>query len=416
MSDVRVAGYVWPLVRKKFWHWPTVPMTKDTIRRNARIYPLAPVAPLARAHVPILPLQFINKEKPPMSVKTLMKGNEALAEGAIIAGCRYYFGYPITPQSEVPEYLAWRLPEVGGVFLQAESELAAINMVYGAAASGARAMTSSSGPGISLKLETIGAIAAEEIPCVIVNVSRGGPGVGCIQGSQGDYFQATKGGGNGDYRLIVYAPSSVQEMMDLTIRAFNKADEYRNPVMILSDGNTGQMMETVVIADMVKDIPPKPWAATGWDGKRERNVHTALDSVPTACEPHNIRLQEKYKRISAEEVLWEEIQTEDADILIVGYGICARVGYTVMSKARKLGIKVGVFRPVTLWPYPYAALKALSGKVKAILVVEQNSGQMLEDVRLAVLGGIPVEFHGRMGGALPNADDILDIVKKMSGK
>ncbi|MDL2313774.1 3-methyl-2-oxobutanoate dehydrogenase subunit VorB [Desulfovibrio sp. OttesenSCG-928-C14] len=351
-----------------------------------------------------------------MSEKTLMKGNEAIAEGAIIAGCRYYFGYPITPQSEIPEYLAWRLPEVGGVFLQGESELASINMVYGAAAGGARAMTSSSGPGISLKLETIGAIAAEEIPCVIVNVSRGGPGVGCIQGSQGDYFQSVKGGGNGDYRLIVYAPSSVQEMMDLTLRAFDKADEWRNPVMLLSDGNIGQMMESVEVPEPVKNLPPKPWAATGWDGKRERNVHTALDNLPAICEPHNLRLQEKYKQISEKEVMWEEIETADADIVLVGFGICARIAYTVMNQARKEGIKVGIFRPITLWPYPYEALAALAGKVKGFLVVEQNAGQMLEDVKLAVDGKKPVEFHGRMGGSLPQTEDILAIVRKMSGK
>lgn len=348
--------------------------------------------------------------------KHLMKGNEAIAEAAILAGCRYYFGYPITPQSEISEYLAWRLPEVGGVFLQAESELSAVNMVYGAAAAGSRAMTSSSGPGISLKLETIGAIAAAEIPCLIVNVSRGGPGVGCIQGSQGDYFQATKGGGNGDYRLIVYAPSSVQEMMDLTITAFAKADEYRNPVMILSDGNSGQMMEPIDLAEPVTEQPPRPWAATGCDGSRAPNVHTTLDNVPQVCEPHNLRLQEKYKLISERETRWEEINTGDADIVITGYGICARVALTVMNRARKEGIKVGIFRPITLWPYPYDALRKLSERVKGILVVEQNAGQMLEDVRLAVEGRVPVEFHGRMGGSLPNAKDILAIVKTMSGK
>jgi 2-oxoglutarate ferredoxin oxidoreductase subunit alpha len=351
-----------------------------------------------------------------MSDKILMKGNEAIAEGAVIAGCRYYFGYPITPQSEIPEYLAWRMPEAGGVFLQAESEIAAINMVYGAAASGVRAMTSSSGPGISLKMETIASIASAEIPCLIVNVSRGGPGVGCIQGSQGDYFQATKGGGNGDYRLIVYAPSTVQEMMDLTILAFAKADEYRNPVMLLSDGNTGQMMEAITVREPIAQIPPRPWAATGYDGSRERNIHTTLDGTPAVCEPHNIRLQEKYKIIAENEIRWEEINTDNADIILAGYGICARVAVTVMNRAKELGINVGIFRPITLWPFPYAPLTALAPKAKGFLVVEQNAGQMLEDVRLAVEGRAPVEFHGRMGGSLVNSEDILNIVKAMSGK
>ncbi len=350
-----------------------------------------------------------------MSEKTLMKGNEAIAEGAIMAGCRYYFGYPITPQSEISEYFAWRMPEVDGVFLQAESELAAVNMVYGASAAGARAMTSSSGPGISLKLETIGTLAAGEFPCLIVNVSRGGPGVGCIQGAQGDYFQAVKGGGHGDYRIMVYAPSTVQEMMDLTIRGFEKSDQYRIPVMILSDGNTGQMMEPIEVRQPVSKLPEKPWAVDGCEGRKTNQMYT-LYTHPTICEPHNLKLQAKYKEIEEKEVMWEEVNTEDADIVLVGFGISARIAVTVMTRARVQGLKVGLFRPITLWPFPTKQLSDLAKKVKGFLVVEQNAGQMVEDVRLAVDGAVPVNFHGRMGGALPDPEEVLAIVKDMAGK
>lgn len=350
-----------------------------------------------------------------MSEKTLMKGNEAIAEGAIIAGCRYYFGYPITPQSEISEYFAWRMAEVDGVFLQAESEIAAASMVFGAAAAGVRTMTSSSGPGISLKLETIGTLAAGELPCLIVNVSRGGPGVGCIQGAQGDYFQAVKGGGHGDYRLLVYAPSSVQEMMDLTIRAFAKADQYRTPVMLLCDGNSGQMMEPITIPEPVTDFPEKPWGVTGCEG-REPNRITTLYNHPSICEPHNLRLQAKYRQIEENEVMWEEVNTEGADVVLVAFGICARIAVTVMNKAKEMGLKVGLLRPITLWPFPTKPIQALAKKTKGFLVIEQNAGQMVEDVRLAVEGSVPVEFHGRTGGALPNTDDVLAIVEKMAGK
>ncbi|MDR1396750.1 MAG: 3-methyl-2-oxobutanoate dehydrogenase subunit VorB [Desulfarculales bacterium] len=350
-----------------------------------------------------------------MNDKVLTKGNEALAEGAIIAGCRYYFGYPITPQSEVPEYLAKRMPKVDGVFLQAESELAAANMVMGAASAGARVMTSSSGPGISLKMETVSSLAAAELPCVIVNVMRAGPGVGTIQGSQADYFQATKGGGHGDYRLLVYAPNSVQEMMDLIILAFEKADEYQTPAMLLCDGATGQMMEPIVLPEPKKDMPPKPWALTGAAG-REPNTFLTLKLEPADCEAQNIKLQAKYQRIVENESRWQEMMTDDADLILVSYGMSSRIAITIMQKARSQGLKIGLFRPITLFPYPYQPLADLADKCKAMLVIEQSAGQMVEDVRLAVNGKIPVEFHGRMGGTLPDPEEVLDIVIKMSEK
>ena len=351
-----------------------------------------------------------------MREAVLMKGNEAIAEGAVLAGCRYYFGYPITPQSEISEYLAWRMFDAGGVFLQAESEIAAMNMVFGAAASGARAMTSSSGPGISLKQEAISHAVGSQIPCLVVNVARGGPGIGTIQGAQGDYFQATRGGGHGDYALIVYAPNSVQEMMDYTVLAFAKADEYRNPVMLLSDGVIGQMMEPVVLPDPETSFPPKPWAANGC-GERDRlNLIGSFFLDPAACEAHNLMLQEKYKKIEATEVRWEEIDTADADVVLVSFGISSRICMTAMQEGRDQGLRIGLFRPITVWPFPYAQLRALAEKGKRFLVVEQNAGQMVQDVRLAVGDCAPVEFHGRTGGVLPEVDDILSIVRTMSGK
>ena len=350
-----------------------------------------------------------------MSDKTLMKGNEALAEAAIIAGCRHYFGYPITPQSEVPEYLARHMPKVGGVFLQAESEVAAINMVMGAAASGVRTMTSSSGPGLSLKQEGISTLAAGELPCVIVNVMRGGPGVGNILGAQGDYFQATKGGGHGDYKLLVFAPNSVQEMMDLTILAFEKADEYRTPAMLLTDGAIGQMMEPIDIPQPKNNMPAKPWAITGAKG-REPITITTLILEAADMEAKNKHLQEKYKLLAEKETRFQEMMTADADIILVAYGLSSRIALTVMQKARAQGIKAGLFRPITLSPFPYKQLDALADQAKSFLVVEQSAGQMLEDVKLAVNGKKPVEFHGRMGGALPEPADLLDILRTMSGK
>lgn len=346
-----------------------------------------------------------------MKEKVLMKGNEALAEAAIIAGCRHYFGYPITPQTEIPEYLARRMPQVDGVFLQAESELASINMVYGAAGAGARVMTSSSSPGISLMQETISTIAAAELPCVIVNISRGGPGLGSIQGAQSDYLQSTKGGGHGDYRLLVLAPNSVQEMADLTVLAFDRADHYRTPVLLLGDGVVGQMMEPVILPEPVIEFPLKPWASSGCKGRADTNIINSLYLNAEQCERHNLDLQAKYKEIAQKEIRWEEKETEDAEWLLVAYGISSRIALTVLQKAREEGMKVGIFRPITLWPFPSEALAKVSKRIKGILVIEQNAGQMIEDVRLAVGEKVPIDFHGRMGGVLPEPYEILEQLK-----
>ena len=357
-----------------------------------------------------------------MKEKILMKGNEALAEAAILAGCRFYAGYPITPQSEIPEYLAKRMPQAGGVFIQAESEIAAANMIYGAGGAGARAMTSSSSPGISLKQEAISTLAAAEVPCVVVNMGRGGPGLGSIQGAQSDYFQSTKGGGHGDYRLLVFAPNSVQEMVDLTVTAFDRADFYRNPALILGDGVIGQMMEPVLLPEAIdpKSLPKKEWCAVGTNGRTKTNVVNSLYLNPEACERHNLDLQEKYRKISESEVRWEEINTEDADWVIVAYGISSRMALTVMQTAREKGLKVGIFRPITLWPFPKAALKELSERVKGFLVVEQSAGQMLEDVQLVVGDRKPISFYGRAGGILPKPMEILahleEFIKEQGGQ
>ncbi len=342
-----------------------------------------------------------------MSKQVLMKGNEAIGEAAVLAGCRHYFGYPITPQTEIPEYLSRRMPQVEGVFLQAESEVAAINMVYGAAAAGARVMTSSSGPGLSLKQEGLSSLAGAELPCVVVNMSRGGPGIGTIQGAQGDYFQSTKGGGHGDYRLLVLAPASVQELVDLTVLAFEKADAYRNPVLILGDGVLGQMMEPVDLPEPLTRLPEKPWSATGMRGRDHNNIITTLYLATAACEAHNVHLQEKYAAMAETETRWEEYETQDADWIITAFGISARIAVSAMQEARGRGLKVGVFRPISLWPFPAAALKAAAAKARGILVVEQNAGQMIEDVRLAVECALPVHFYGRMGGSLPDPAEIL---------
>lgn len=352
-----------------------------------------------------------------MKEQMLMKGNEAIGEGLILAGCRHYFGYPITPQTEIPEYLAKRFPEIGGVFVQAESEIASINMVYGAAAAGKRVMTSSSSPGISLKQEGISTLAAAELPCVIVNICRGGPGVGTIQASQSDYFQSTKGGGHGDYRLLVFAPNSVQELMDYTILAFDKADQYRMPVLILGDGITGQMMEPVVLPEARKpeDLPGKSWSCTGCEG-REPNIITSLYLQAARCEAHNKDLQAKYAEVSANETRWEEIQLADADIVIVAYGISSRIAMNAVQKARAEGIKVGMLRPVTLWPFPTAPISKLAEQGRKFLVLEQSAGQMVEDVRLAANGKAEVAFYGRMGGILLNQQEILDMIRDMARK
>ncbi|MBI2252396.1 MAG: 3-methyl-2-oxobutanoate dehydrogenase subunit VorB [Armatimonadetes bacterium] len=347
-------------------------------------------------------------------MKILMKGNEAIGEGAIRAGCRYFFGYPITPQSELPAYLAEKFPSIGGVFLQAESEISAINMVYGASCAGVRVMTSSSSPGISLKQEGISYLAAAELPCLIVNVMRGGPGLGTIQPSQSDYFQATKGGGHGDYHLIVLAPHSVQEMVDLTYLAFDLADQYRNPAMILADGILGQMMEAVELKEYASEIPHKNWAVGKSQG-RKRNIITSIYIDPKVLEQHNLRLQAKYKIIKAHEERAEEWMKEDAEIIIAAYGTVARIAKSVIKKAREKGIKAGLIRPITLWPFPDKYFQDL-GKIKRILTVELSSGQMVEDVRLAVNGRIPVEFYGRMGGMVPSIEEILEQIEKINSQ
>ncbi len=344
----------------------------------------------------------------------LMKGNEALAEAAIRSGCDAYFGYPITPQSEVLEYLSmYATKRTGMVILQAESEVAAINMIYGAGGTGKRVMTTSSSPGISLMQEGISYIACAEIPCVIANVVRGGPGLGTIQPSQGDYFQAVKGGGHGDYKLIVLAPSSVQEMVDFVPKAFGLAFKYRNPIMLLADGALGQMMEKV---ELFEPIPRKtniePWATVGKPKSRERNILTSLHIQPDKMEEINIRLQNKYKEIQEKEVEFETYMCGDAEIILVAFGLVARICQKSAQLAREKGIKVGVFRPITLFPFPYTQLNEYAGKVKGFLDVEMNAGQMVEDVRLAVNGKIPVEFHGRMGGIVPTPDEILHKIEE----
>jgi 2-oxoglutarate ferredoxin oxidoreductase subunit alpha len=352
-----------------------------------------------------------------MAEKVLMKGNEAIGEAAIVAGCRHYFGYPITPQSELIEYMARRLPQVGGVFLQAESEVSAINMVYGAAGSGARVMTSSSSPGISLKQEGISYMAGAELPCVIVNMVRGGPGLGSIQPGQCDYFQATKGGGHGDYHNIVLAPNSVQELVDMTILAFDLADKYRNPAMILGDGALGQMMEPVEFKPSNIVAPAKPWATTGLKGRSEPNIVNSLHIQPNELEKHNIHLQQKYATIWENEARYETINTDDAELILVAYGITSRIAHSAMDKARAQGMKVGLVRPITAWPFPVQVFKELAPRTKAFLAIELSAGQMIEDVRLAVNGLSPVYFYGRTGGMIPSPKEIFDqIAKVMNGK
>ncbi len=348
-----------------------------------------------------------------MGEKVLMKGNEAIAEGAILADCRHFFGYPITPQNEIPEYMSRRMPEVGGVFLQAESEVAGSNMVYGAACAGARVMTTSSSPGISLMQEAISYVAGAELPCVFVNIVRGGPGLGGIQGSQADYFQATKGGGHGDYKLIVLAPASVQELMDLTIEAFDLADMYRNPVLLLGDAILGQMMEPVVIKERAKvDLPPKTWATTGAKG-RPKNVITSLSLDPAKLEEHNLSLAEKYARISNEQVRYMTYMADDAETLLVAYGTSARIAQAAIDMARERGLKVGLFRPISLWPFPYDALQLTSQGSLRVLVVEMSLGQMVEDVRLATGNSKSVHFYGRTGGMTPTPREVLNEIERI---
>lgn len=352
-----------------------------------------------------------------MQKRILMKGNEAIAEAAIRAGCRHYFGYPITPQTEIAHYMARRMAEVGGVFLQAESEIAAINMVYGAAGAGARAMTTSSSPGISLKQEGFSYIAGAELPCVVVNIVRCGPGLGGILPSQGDYFQATKGGGHGDYRNVVLAPASVQELYELTVEAFNIADRYRVLSLVLGDGTLGQMMEPVAFRDVEPVVTvPKEWATTGTLGLREPNVIHSIFIDPEILEAHNRKLQAKYERIRRQEVRVEVQGVEDAEIIVTAYGTCARIVKNVLREAAAEGLRVGLIRPITLWPFPDEAVsvQAERREVRAFLSVEMNAGQMVEDVRLAVAGRKPVHFHGRMGGMLPTQREILERLRALA--
>ncbi|MDD6763679.1 MAG: 3-methyl-2-oxobutanoate dehydrogenase subunit VorB [Clostridiales bacterium] len=346
-------------------------------------------------------------------MKKLMKGNEALAAAAIHAGVKCFFGYPITPQTEVAAYMAKHLPEHDGVFLQAESEISAINMVYGAAGAGFRAMTSSSSPGISLKQEGISYIAGSDLPCVIVNVMRAGPGLGGIQASQSDYFQAVKGGGHGDYRLIVLAPSSVQEMAEMTVTAFNYADKWRMPVMILADGMVGQMMEPVDM-ELLPEVEhyDKPWAACGKGKREEHNIINSLYLTPQELEDMNEKRWLKYEQISKELPDWEEYMTDDADIIVTAYGIAARIAKAAVKKAREEGIKAGLIRPKTLWPFPSAAFER---DIKKVLCVELSRGQMVEDVRLALNGRAEVEFYGRCGGMCVDEEEILENLRRLAG-
>lgn len=343
--------------------------------------------------------------------KELLKGNVAIAEAAVRAGVEAYFGYPITPQTELLEHMSLRMVELGRVFLQAESEIASINMVYGAACAGSRAMTSSSSPGISLMQEGLSYIACSEVPTVAVNVMRGGPGLGNIQPSQGDYFQATRSAGHGDYHPIVLAPASVQEAIDFTVLAFDLADQYRHVVMIIADGQIGQMMEPAELPPMRPIRERPPWAITGAKG-REKNIITSLSLSAEGLEEINLRLQKKIAIIQKAEQRSAEYHTDDAELLVVGFGTAGRIASTAVEAAREKGLKVGLFRPQTLWPFPEARLKELAEKIQGCLVVEMNAGQMVDDVRLAVNGRVPVGFYGRMGGIVPMPDEIVNAIEE----
>lgn len=345
--------------------------------------------------------------------KILMKGNEAIAEAAIQAGCRFYAGYPITPQNEIPEYMARRMPEVGGIFIQAESELAAINMVYGASAVGGRAMTSSSSPGISLKQETISYLAGAELPAVIVNMQRGGPGLGNISGSQADYFQAVKGGGHGDYKVLVYAPDSVQELWDLTMIAFDKADQFRNPVMILGDGILGQMMEPFYPNPYRNPgIPEKDWVLDGCRD-REPRVIKSLYMGDGELEMRNNLLQKKYREMRNKEVKFESYHADDSEVLIVAFGIVARIALSSVMRLRRKGFKVGLFRPITLFPFPEKEIFLLAGENRRFMTIEMNAGQMVEDVRLSTRGRSEVLFHGRPGGGIITPEEVEEKILQL---
>ncbi len=350
--------------------------------------------------------------------KVLMKGNEALAESAVRAGCRFFFGYPITPQTELAAYMAKTMPKVGGTYLQAESEVAAINMVYGAAAAGARVMTSSSSPGISLKGEGISYMAGADLPGVIINVQRGGPGLGGIQPSQSDYWQATRASGHGDFQMIVYAPSTVQEMCDVVTDAFDAADKYRTPVMILADGMLGQMMEPVVLPEArdLDSLPEKPWATTGHKGQRAHNVINSLYLTADELEDLNVARYERYAVIQRDEQRAETYLTDDADIVVVAFGASARIARSAVNAAREKGIRAGLVRPITLWPFPVDALEGTVAHAKAYLTVEMNMGQMVDDVKLVVQGRAPVEFYGRTGGMIPSPAEVLERIEALNAE
>jgi 2-oxoglutarate ferredoxin oxidoreductase subunit alpha len=347
--------------------------------------------------------------------KKLMKGSEAIAEAAVQAGCKLFFGYPITPQNEIPEYMSMRLPQIGGSFVQAESEVSASNMIYGAAGTGERVMTSSSSPGVSLMSEAISYLAGAQLPVVIVNIVRAGPGLGGILPSQGDYFQATRGLGHGDFRVLVLAPWSIQEAADLVQDAFDLADYYRNPVMVLGDGLIGQMMEPVEFHDSrapLKELEAKKWATTGCDGSRPTNCINSLFLDPGELEEHNIFLKEKYNRIERDEIRVAIDGIEDEyDVLVVAYGTVARVCSTAIEELREEGLKTALVRPITLWPFPYKAVREAAEKAKAVLVVELSAGQMIEDVQLALAGSRPIHFFNRMGGILVSPDEVVSKVK-----
>lgn len=348
--------------------------------------------------------------------KVLMKGNEAIGAAAIKAGCKYFFGYPITPQNELPEYMSRELPKAGGVFLQAESEVSAINMVYGAAGAGVRVMTSSSSPGIALKQEGITYIAGAELPAVIVNIVRGGPGLGGIQPAQSDYNQSTRGGGNGDYKLLVYAPGNLQEMVDLVQESFDKADYYRNPVMVVGDGMIGQMMEPIEFKERpVIDLPAKDWASTGTEGKRKPNVINSLFLQPEALEVHNHKLFEKYTAMKENEQRYELYNMENPEIVCVAYGTTSRIVKNAIESLKAEGINVGLIRPITLWPFPEKAFETIPSTVKSFLSVEMSMGQMIDDVKIALAGRYPVDFTGRVGGMIPTPEGIVEKIKEMLG-
>ncbi len=350
--------------------------------------------------------------------KVLMKGNEAIGEAALRAGCRFFFGYPITPQSEVPEYLSKRMPEVGGLFVQAESEVAASNMIYGAAGVGVRVLTTSSSPGISLMAEALSYCAGAELPVVVVNIVRSGPGLGGILPAQSDYFQATKGGGHGDYRMLVFAPSTVQEAVDLIILAFDKADHYRNPVMVIGDGMIGQMMEPVDFGDLEVPGPEhqepfKPWALTGTDSHEDgrRNIINSLYLDPDECNEMNLRLQRRYQEMNETEKRWEDVYADEpADVLVVAYGTMARICRTTIEKLREEGHQVSLIRPITLYPFPTEAVRAAADHAEQVISIEMSMGQMVEDVKLAVEGTRPVHFFGKAGGLVPSPDDVREAI------